>query len=136
MRGDSCGVEAQIRPNPIGNCYNSSSKDLIGISIPIHDNNKDLKIALLCHLLTSNNLSFVSVMNVYKLAATLIEDGTLVLKGLPFHAGDTVEVIVLEQPKEPSASQPTEYPLQGKQPYRYDDPFEPAVPVEDWEVLK
>ncbi|QKD82775.1 hypothetical protein HPC62_11790 [Thermoleptolyngbya sichuanensis A183] len=77
-------------------------------------------------------------MNAYKLAATLIEDGTLILKGLPFHAGDTVEIIILEQSKEQSASPPrqTEYPLQGKQPYRYDDPFEPAVPAEDWEVLK
>jgi hypothetical protein len=77
-------------------------------------------------------------MNAHKLAVTLIEDGTLVLKGLPFHAGDTVEIIILEQPKEQSTSpsHQTEYPLQGKQPYRYDDPFEPAVPVEDWEVLK
>lgn len=77
-------------------------------------------------------------MNAHKLAVTLLEDGILVLKGLPFHAGDTVEIIILEQPKEQSASPPqqTEYPLQGKQPYRYDDPFEPAVPVEDWEVLK
>jgi hypothetical protein len=39
-------------------------------------------------------------MNAYKLAATLMEDGTLVLKGLPFHAGDTVEIIILEQPQE------------------------------------
>ena len=28
------------------------------------------------------------------------------------------------------------YPLQGKQPYQYDDPFEPAVSLEDWEALK
>ncbi|MFQ3585111.1 MAG: hypothetical protein SNJ85_09325 [Cyanobacteriota bacterium] len=77
-------------------------------------------------------------MNAYKLAATLMEDGTLLLKGLPFHAGDTVEIIILKQPKEQSTSplQQTEYPLQGKQPYRYDEPFEPAVPAEDWEVLK
>jgi hypothetical protein len=77
-------------------------------------------------------------MNAHKLAATLMEDGTLVLKGLPFHAGDTVEIIILEQPKEQPTSLPkqAEYPLQGKQPYRYDEPFEPAVPFEDWEVLK
>ena len=74
-------------------------------------------------------------MNAHKLAATLMEDGTLILKGLPFHAGDTVEITILEQPKKQPASQQTEYPLQGKQPYRYDDPFEPAVPVEDWEAI-
>lgn len=28
------------------------------------------------------------------------------------------------------------YPLQGTQPYRYEDPFAPAVPVEDWEVMQ
>lgn len=77
-------------------------------------------------------------MNAHKLAATLMEDGTLVLKGLPFHAGDTVEIIILEQAQEKPTvqSRQAEYPLQGKQPYRYDDPFEPAVPAEDWEVLK
>ncbi|MEO0539984.1 MAG: hypothetical protein AAFZ80_03855 [Cyanobacteria bacterium P01_A01_bin.105] len=36
-------------------------------------------------------------MNAYKVAATLTENGTLVLKGLPFHSGDTVEIIILEQ---------------------------------------
>ncbi|WP_448573851.1 hypothetical protein [Trichothermofontia sp.] len=77
-------------------------------------------------------------MNAYKLAAMLIEDGTLLLKDLPFQAGDAVDIIILEQPKKPPETphQTTEYPLQGKQPYRYDDPFEPAVPAEDWEVLK
>ncbi|MFH7243014.1 MAG: hypothetical protein ACHWZW_09215 [Spirulina sp.] len=39
-------------------------------------------------------------MNAHKVAATFMEDGTLVLKGLPFHAGDTVEIIILEQPQE------------------------------------
>jgi hypothetical protein len=26
--------------------------------------------------------------------------------------------------------------LQGKEPYRYDDPFRPAVPIEEWDVLQ
>jgi hypothetical protein len=75
-------------------------------------------------------------MNAHKLAATLMEDGTLVLKGLPFHAGDSVEIIILEQPKEerPRQTSQGDYPLQGTV-LRYDDPFEPAVPDEDWEVL-
>ena len=38
-------------------------------------------------------------MNAHRLAATLQEDGTLMLKGLPFHAGETVDVIILEQPE-------------------------------------
>ncbi|GAB4290759.1 MAG: hypothetical protein Fur0025_25740 [Oscillatoriaceae cyanobacterium] len=77
-------------------------------------------------------------MKAHKIATTLTEDGKLVLQGLPFHAGDMVEVILLHQTevKKPSPPAYNEYPLQGKQPYRYDDPFDPAVPPEDWEVLK
>jgi hypothetical protein len=76
-------------------------------------------------------------MNAHKVAATLMEDGTLVLKGLPFHAGDTVEIIILEQSKEDQSTRPIQvsHPLQGTV-LRYDDPFEPAVPAEEWEVLK
>lgn len=80
-------------------------------------------------------------MNAYKVETVLTEDGTLMLQGLPFHAGDTVEVIVLErsscQQGETSTLSPglNQYPLRGTV-IRYDDPFEPAVPVEDWEALK
>ncbi|MEL7351904.1 MAG: hypothetical protein AAF171_11095 [Cyanobacteria bacterium P01_A01_bin.116] len=28
------------------------------------------------------------------------------------------------------------YPLRGKQPYSYEGPFAPAVPLEDWNVLQ
>jgi hypothetical protein len=35
-------------------------------------------------------------MNAYKFEATVTENGTVILRGLPFQAGDTVEVIVLE----------------------------------------
>jgi|APDOM4702015191_1054821.scaffolds.fasta_scaffold373087_2 hypothetical protein len=39
----------------------------------------------------------------------------------------------VSQPELPSSSL---YPLQGQEPYRYDDPFAPAVPLEDWDVLQ
>ena len=35
-------------------------------------------------------------MNVHKIEVVLTEDETLMLRGLPFHAGDAVEVIILE----------------------------------------
>ncbi|WP_442936790.1 hypothetical protein [Nostoc sp.] len=35
-------------------------------------------------------------MNAHKIEVILTEDGTLTLRGLPFHAGDAVEVIILE----------------------------------------
>ncbi|MDF5722543.1 MAG: hypothetical protein PUP91_19040 [Rhizonema sp. PD37] len=80
-------------------------------------------------------------MNAHKIEVVLTEDGTLTLQGLPFHAGDTVEVIILEtkiplpqaQPLPQRAQNP--YPMHNTQPYRYDDPTEP-VALEDWEVLQ
>jgi hypothetical protein len=75
-------------------------------------------------------------MNAHKLAVTLSQDGTLLLEGLPFHAGDRVEIIILEQPVlEETETPSSERPLAGSV-LRYDDPFEPAVPAEEWEVLK
>jgi hypothetical protein len=79
-------------------------------------------------------------MNAHKIEAVLAEDGTLILYGLPFHAGDAVEVIILEtkapQQSIVSPNQPEKNLnlLRGKV-IRYDDPTEP-VALEDWEVLQ
>jgi hypothetical protein len=73
-------------------------------------------------------------MKAHRIETTLTENGTLLLKDLPFTAGESVEIIVLQLPSHPSES--NLYPLRDKQPYRYDDPFEPATPLEDWEALE
>jgi hypothetical protein len=79
-------------------------------------------------------------MNAHKIEVVLAEDGTLILRGLPFHAGDAVEVIILEAktPQHDVESQASpeanHYPLRGKV-VRYDDPTSP-VALEDWEVLQ
>ncbi|MBA3921837.1 MAG: hypothetical protein H0X31_09130 [Nostocaceae cyanobacterium] len=79
-------------------------------------------------------------MNAHKIDTVLSEDGTLTLQGLPFHAGDAVEVIVLKtqisQPQlAPKPQSDTNlYPLHGTV-IRYDDPTEP-VALEDWEFLQ
>lgn len=79
-------------------------------------------------------------MNAHKVEAVLTENGTLMLQGLPFHAGDAVEVIILEaktpqQTVTPSSQPETNlYPMRGKV-VRYDDLTEP-VALEDWEVLQ
>jgi hypothetical protein len=84
-------------------------------------------------------------MTAYKVLPSIVvqsvinNHGQLVLEDLPFAPGDTVEIIVrgrvIEAPlNESSASE--RYPLQGSQPYSYPDPFEPAVPAEDWEVMQ
>ncbi|MEC4812267.1 MAG: hypothetical protein SAK29_03160 [Scytonema sp. PMC 1069.18] len=80
-------------------------------------------------------------MNAHKMEVVLTEDGMLTLQGLPFHAGETVEVIILEAktPQHQAVPKPKLdthlYPLHNTQPYRYDDPTEP-VALEDWEVLQ
>jgi hypothetical protein len=80
-------------------------------------------------------------MIAHKVQAIVTEDGKLLLQGLPFQTGARVEVIVLDESAdiaESPARQATtdEYPLRGKQPYQYDDPFSAAVPLEDWDALK
>jgi hypothetical protein len=87
-------------------------------------------------------------MNAYQVETLLSEDGALTLKDLPFHVCDAVEVIILE--RSPSVSErespsqmekikdqsnPNLYPLRGTVLF-YEDPFEPAVPMEGWEVLR
>jgi hypothetical protein len=78
-------------------------------------------------------------MTAHRIEATLSEDGMLALWDLPFRAGDRVEVIVLaddNQRASNSRSNAQRFPLRGTQPYRFDDPFGPAVPEEEWEAMK
>lgn len=71
-------------------------------------------------------------MQTYRVETEVSEGGTLTIKGLPFRAGDKVEVIIRSCEREP---QPGErYPLRGK-PVRYIDPFG-SVAEDDWNVLK
>jgi len=72
-------------------------------------------------------------MKTHRIETTLTENGTLLLQNLPFTAGESVEIIVIKLPSRPSES--NLYPLRGTV-YRYDDPFDPAVPLEDWEALQ
>jgi hypothetical protein len=69
-------------------------------------------------------------MQAYRGEATIASDGTLTVRGLPFRAGDRVEVIVLESP--PQAGGAERYPLRGT-PVRYDEPTAP-VAEGDWET--
>jgi hypothetical protein len=79
-------------------------------------------------------------MIAYKIAATVNPDGTLILEDLPFHPGDFVEVIILQDQTKShqvtlSKNQSHDlYPLRGKV-IHYDDPTEP-VALEDWECLQ
>ena len=70
-------------------------------------------------------------MTTHRTEKMLQEDGTLTLDGLPFHAGETVEVTV--QPKATPRSNGA-YPLRGT-PVTYTAPFEP-VAADDWEASR
>ena len=59
------------------------------------------------------------------------QNGTITLRGLPFHKGDKVVVVITTHP----ASKPhsTRYSLRGL-PVEYKQPFDP-VAEDDWSVL-
>lgn len=59
--------------------------------------------------------------------------GKIVLDNLPFAEGEEVEVTVQPAAK-PGRPWPPEFPLKGSV-IRYDDPFEPACPPEEWEAI-
>ena len=72
-------------------------------------------------------------MEAYHINTKISKGGIPFLPKLPFPEGQEVEVTIEakngKSPKQPS------YPLRGL-PHTYIDPFEPAAPPEDWEVLK
>jgi hypothetical protein len=67
-------------------------------------------------------------MLAHRVETTLKQDGTLTLTDLPFHAGETVEIIILAQGTR--APGQNRYPLRGT-PIRYAHPTEP-VAHDEW----
>lgn len=68
-------------------------------------------------------------MQAHRIETIIQPGGGLAVQGLPVREGAHVEVIVLVK-EEPARST---YPLRGT-PYRFDEPFEPAVPASAWEA--
>jgi hypothetical protein len=67
----------------------------------------------------------------------IVQDGKIVLSHLPFADGQHVRVIVAET-SEPALRIPIRKVreiLKGGVE-RFDDPFEPMIPSENWEMLK
>ncbi len=71
-------------------------------------------------------------MEAYRFETIVTQDGTLIVKGIPFRAGEKVEVIIFSHFRKPEDMK--RYPLRGK-PVRYLAPFE-SVAEDDWEVLR
>ncbi len=66
-------------------------------------------------------------MESYRVETTISRDGMLTIHGVPFRAGDRVEVIVLARGRKQEGADP--YPLRGK-PIRHVAPFD-SVAEED-----
>ena len=67
----------------------------------------------------------------YKATMKMEKEGELTLHSLPFHSGEKVQVTVESSAGDLAAQ--GRFPLRGT-PYRYDDPFAPAVSAEDWDA--
>lgn len=71
-------------------------------------------------------------MQVHRMEVEISNNRSLMIKGLPFHPGDKVEIIIRSRTVNQESSE--RYPLRGK-PVRYIDPFD-SVAENDWDVLK
>ena len=67
----------------------------------------------------------------YRTKTLVTKGGKVSIKGLPFQAGETVEVTVRRGKKSTRAAK---YPLRGK-PVIYRDPFKGAA-TSDWEAMR
>jgi hypothetical protein len=67
----------------------------------------------------------------------IVQDGKIVLSHLPFADGQHVRVVVAEAdvPRPRMSIQEIREILKGGVE-RFDDPFEPMIPSENWEMLK
>ncbi len=72
-------------------------------------------------------------MEAVRIETTVQPNRRIVVEDLPFDEGDKVEIIILEAKAEKEDGD--RYPLRGT-PYSYVDPFSPAVPAEDWDVVE
>ena len=73
-------------------------------------------------------------MKTYQAEVVIEQDGALRLQELPFRAGDRVQVTIQDADRADEVVT-QRYPLRGSV-IRYDDPFGPAVPEDDWEALQ
>ena len=71
-------------------------------------------------------------MQAYRTETVVARDGTLIMRGIPFHAGEKVEVVILSRSYEIKGKE--RYPLRGK-PVRYIAPVE-SVAENEWEALR
>jgi hypothetical protein len=74
----------------------------------------------------------------YQVDDAIVRGGKIVLSDLPFPEGQHVRVVVAELNGESAERLDIQEVrrLLGGSVERFDDPFEPSIPPEDWEMLK
>lgn len=75
----------------------------------------------------------VKIMQAHRIETIVQPNGKIVLENLPFNEGEKVEIIVLETQTKTSSEKPLS--LRGTL-LKYDEPFEPATAIENWEASK
>ena len=70
-------------------------------------------------------------MKIHKAKVLVLEDGKVVIDGVPVNEGHEVEVTI-----HILAALPPTFPLKGLKILKYDDPFGPAVDPSEWNALK
>ena len=78
----------------------------------------------------SKSEKFISTFTVRKDVGA---DGVVTVRGLPLKEGERIEVDIKRPLRAPKSSE--RYPLRGL-PYKYDHPFEPAVPADEWDACR
>jgi hypothetical protein len=74
----------------------------------------------------------------HRIVDAIVHGGTLVLRDLPFAEGQHVRVVVagVDEPRRAVRTIDEVRALLAGSVERFDDPFEPLIPVEDWEMGK
>lgn len=73
-------------------------------------------------------------MEPIRIESVVRPNGRIIIEGLPFEEGEIVEVVVSENRGSKTVAD-NPYPLRGT-PFRYDDPFESVISLDDWKFLK
>ena len=75
-------------------------------------------------------------MQVHRISETVVHRGQITLTDLPFANGQRVQVTITDVPAEKCRSIGEVRQLLRGGVERYDDPTEPAIPIDSWEMLK
>jgi hypothetical protein len=78
----------------------------------------------------------ITIMSMQHIGQAVVHGGQVTLSGLDLPDGQRVEVIITQIPERQTRTIAEIHQLIGGAVVRYDDPFEPAISPDSWEMLK